>query len=349
MDAVLAEALQVAYLVRDSEEGKAWREAWNSLNDLLNPPSIMPSPGEEIPLTELVGALRRSEVAEVRPLLFPLIVGKFSPHLNAAQVRNGLKEHSEALKAYQQLVSCMGLTSLLIAFLRSVGPGYPHEHLAHTLPEVPWRHLSNLQELPWNMGGFLLPMDATDARLIGLKRFVPSLAQQLAASLNLLGATIKTHDVWLQLKESYRQIAGRPNLDKKLRRIRVRFGRGMEKLSHSKPSKSAWHLEAEKLAQRLYSKGGARIRSYMESFLEYERLIERIYWLLSQLLMHECISCITSAVPQQLQQVSLGYGKRRRLTALSETSVKTLEVGQLVHISLIETGHLMDGLYLFSA
>ena len=202
-----------------------------------------------------------------------------------------------------------------------------------------------MQELPWNMGGFLLPKDATDARLIGLNRFMPSMAQQSAASLNHLVTTIKAHDVWLRLKESYQEIERRPNLDKKLRRIRVRFGRGMEKQIRSKPSRSAWHLEAEKLAQRLYSKGGARIRSYMESFLEYERLIERIYWLLSQLVMHECISCITSAVPQQLQQVSLGCGKRRRLTALSETSVKTLEVGQLVHISLIETGHLMDGLY----
>jgi len=202
-----------------------------------------------------------------------------------------------------------------------------------------------MQELPWNMGGFLLPKDATDARLIGLNRFMPSMAQQLAASLNHLVTTIKAHDVWLRLKESYQEIERRPNLDKKLRRIMVRFGREMEKLSRPKLSKSAWHLEADKLAQRLYSRGGARIRSYMESFLEYERLIERIYWLLSQLVMHECISCITSAMPQQLQQVSLGYGKRRRLTALSETSVKTLEVGQLVHISLAETGHLMDGLY----
>jgi len=344
MDAVLEQALKLACLIRDSEEANAWREAWNALlNIQFGTPNIMAMPLEEIPLVEHIGHLRVSE--QSRPLMFPLLITRFPLPLNAAQIRDGLKDYPEVWRTYQQLVSCFGLTCLLVTFLRSAGPGYPHKDLVYTLPNTPWVQLSSMRELPWNMGEFLVPEGVTDARFIGLQRFVPSVAQQSATSLNDLLAAIKCDNAWLELEKSYETIQRRRNLRGEISRAQAQFQREFGEVSQMSMLKPEWQAKAKELVRKVYAKRGPRIQAYAKSFLEYERLIERIYWLISQILIHESVSCLTSSASHQLQQVSLRYGQDALLTALAPTLAKTLQVGQLVHIELVETEHLLDGLY----
>jgi hypothetical protein len=346
MDVVLEQTVKLAYLIRDSIEAEAWRKAWGSFREVRsrtwNPAT---SAIEEAPLSELFHHVWMGDPTQSRPLLFPLLIVRSLPYLDMAQIQNRLQDQPELWNSYQQLLSCVRLTSLLITFLRSIGPGYPHENLVYTLPNTPWAELSNERELPWNMGDFLLPKGVIDAKLIGLERFLPSVSKQAAVCLNDLVTNIQTDNTWLQLKKSYQKVSRQDNLRKRMQRARSQFEREMSKLNQPDIPKLLWQVKVEELAQKIYRREGAQIMAYVQSFWQFERLIEHIYWLLSQLVIRETISYLTSANHQHIQQISLGCGQERLLTALAPTLAKSLEIGQLIHITLIETNHILDGLY----
>jgi hypothetical protein len=344
MDSVLEQTLKLACLIRDSEEANAWRSAWNLLRDI--PVRSVGPPSEETPIAELLHHIRMSEQGQPRPLLFPLLVAHSLPGLKGEQIQEGLKDQPETWHTYQQLVGCFTLIGLIISFLRNIGSGHPHKDLAYTVPNTPWTQLSSEQELPWWSGSnFGIAEEVTDAKSIDLERRIPSISTQVVVCLNNLVAEIRADDIWLELAKSYEKISKRDNLKKKMHRARVRFERELNESRHLNIPKIEWQAKVEKLARTLYAKEGAQVMGHIHNFRQYERLIERIYWLLSQIIIYEAVSSITSAVPQQVQQVSLSPGRMGMLTAVAPTFTKTLEIGQIVHIELPETEHLLDGLY----
>ena len=346
MDTVLRSTLGLACQIRDSAEAKAWREAWNVLSSAeFRAWESFRKPTVEIPLTEYIRLVRSTDAAKSRPLMLPLLLSRFSPNLDAARFQTELGERPELQEAFQQMLKCFGLISLIVAFLRRAGPGYPHRDLIYTLPKTPWLELSSMKEVPWNLGEFLPPNGTTDAEIIGLHRVIPTASSSVADRLNDLLESIKNTRIWLELGQTFAAINQRRNLTTELGRARIQFEREMAQISRLSIPKAVWQAKVEDLAQRVYARRGTRIKAYVESFLEYERLIEGIYWILSQLAVYKLISCLISSDDRQLQQIGFGNGKPPLLTALAPTLARTLQVGQLVHITLPETEHELDGLY----
>lgn len=346
MDTVLEQALEIAYLIRDSEEAILWRKAWNSLLHIESRArNIQEVSLEAIPLVERIKHLRISDLGISRPLMFPLLVAYFPLEVNIAQSYEELKSYPEVLEAYRSLVGSLGLVCSLVTFLRSIGSGYPHASLIYTVPGTPWARLSNMKELPWNLGELFDPMGATDARYIGLHRFIPSVSHEVAAGLNDLVTAIKSDNAWRELERSYAAVRQRGNLWKELGQARVQFQRSLDRINQTRMPKVLWEAKVEEEAKKTYSKRGPRIQTYVQSFLDYEWLIERLYWIASQVVMYENISRLTSSEPHQLQQVNISYGQNALLTALAPTLARTLQIGQLVHLQLTETGGTADGIY----
>jgi hypothetical protein len=208
-----------------------------------------------------------------------------------------------------------------------------------------WTEISSYKELPWNLAPSLIPENARDANQLGLERVIPTSWPVITDSLNLLAEAIRQSAIWKELDKTYKVIERQNNLKIELYRARKQFSKEFAKYRDISISKVTQLTRFEDLARQVYAKRGKRITGYINAFLEYERLVEHIYWILSQLIIFENISCITSSLPQQLQQVSLNYGKEAFMTALAKTRGKTLAVGQMVHVALPETDHISDGLY----
>lgn len=344
MDAILAQVLELACLLRNSEEARIWRNSWGAL--LKTKPGT-PNSAEmlldNVPIIELIGQIRLSDAAQCRPLLFPLVVSKFAPHLRGKDFQSGLENHPKILNAYRELLNCFRFTSLLISSLRSIGPGYPHPNLVYTLPSSPWLELTNRNELPWQLGEVVRGTRTQSAK--SLDRFMPSISQPLAIAIDTLLQTIIDSDTWRQMEKSYRVIQSHKNLIDELGRARTQFEKGLGTLRQSNFPQSLWQDKVEELVSEIYSKRGPRIKAYVDSFLAFEQLIERIYWLVSHIVIFESISTLTTADSRQLQQVSLGCGQNALITALAPTFAETLAIGQLVHLSLVESDHHLDGLY----
>ncbi len=343
MDAVLKQALKLACLIQDSKEARSWRKAWNSLAGIeFISPNLMSLPAGEVPLVDVVLAYRHSDAGQCRPLLFPMLI-MFDA--DAVRIKTELRQHPQVWRAYRRLVDCSVLTGQLVTFLRRIGPGYPHQDLIYTIPNTPWTRLSSARELPWRLGESLLVRNSSDARHIGLERSVPSVSRQVADSLNALAEAVRASDIWLELENAFRTVTRRKSLIQEIHRAKVQFEKEFRNISTRNIPPSVLWARVEELAKKVYSKRGSRIQAYVKAFWEYEGLIERIYWIISQLVIYETISCLTTSMPEQLQQVSLSYGKDAPLTALAQTRAKTLQIGQLVHVELVEMDQTLDGLY----
>lgn len=346
MDGILVHALRTACVVRESPEGGQWRKAWQILSeDFVDMSSLMTESVGEISIAVHVRAIRVSEQAQSRPTMFPLLVVKFPFIKSIDQIRTGLQNYPREWRALEDLRNCMRLIAVLIEYLRVISPGYPFEELIYTAPDTHWREISNMNELPWGFGEQLVPNKSTDARFIGLKRFVPTVADTAAKEINALSAAIMRSVEWQALKQSHEMVMNHPKIVEELLKARAFFKKELGKTPRLNYPSQQWIDTVEDLAQRVYAKKGPRIGRYIDAFRKYQELIERIYWILSQVIIYENISSITSQNPDQLQQISLSESPLPMLTAISLTGAQTLDVGQLVHISLPVTNHLLDGLY----
>ncbi len=342
MDEILKQTLRVALIIRDSQEAIQWRNAWASLSETSRKqPSILTP--NKVDVEDYIIQLRKSDAVRCRPLLFILLAHQRMPDIDVKQIKQELN-HSKLRFAYQNLIGCCALSCQIFTFLRKPGSGYPHKSLVYTLPDMCKVKISSNRELPWQLGESLL-RDSIDARLIGLEQFIPSVSLKLADRLNDLTNAIKKSEVGLKLEQAYRKIEKKKGLKKALHETKIHFKRKLQELKQVNISSREFEIKMQDIAQDVYANRGSDIQAYVQGFLEYERLIERIYWLISQLVIYEVSSCLTSSVSQQLQQINLCFDGDVALTALTQVSAKTLEVGQLVHIELSETDHIMDGLY----
>lgn len=343
---VLTQTLKLACLIRDSDDAIMWRQAWSSLSNIsVDMTSLLTAPLDELPVAAHIRAIRVSEQGQSRPVMFPLLVMKPHFYKNVEQVLLGLKDYPQARQAFGLSRNWLRVIALIVEFLRSIGPGYPHENIVYTAPGTPWRELTSLNELPWGIGEPLLPKNVLDARLIGLDRLVPSVFVPTAQSLNVLVAAIQQCEPWLQLKRTFEKIEHTKNLISELDRIKQHFEKELQKINRPNIITPHWIDQVENLARNSYAKKGDKIGDYINAYLSYQQLIERIYWVLSQLVFYEEISSISSRNFEQLQQVSACEYPEPLITAISKVGAKTLDVGQIIQISLPETEHLLDGLY----
>lgn len=343
MDAVLEHSVHLGCIVRDSPEGRAWREARRQLEKMpIRARGIENLPVDHRSIVDNVLFIHKANRA--RPLLFPLLVGKFLPHLAHKEIRRQLRS-SEIWQPYRELELCAAFVAIAIEYLRSIAPGYPHKGLVYTLPNTPWAAVSSFKELPWNSASSLIPAEARDAHRIGLERVVSTTAPVIAHRLNLLVEAITNSEVWTNLAGARKAIERKRTLQSELQRSREQFAAEFETFERHDISIASRNAKAEEIAEKVYAKRGSRIQRYVEAFLHYEQLLENIYWLLSQLIAFEDISCLTSDDSRQVQQVFLSYGKRGYVTALATTRGKTLAVGQLAHLTLTEIDSAGDGLY----
>ncbi len=306
---------------------------------------IMSKPMEQIPVEVHLRGVRTSERAEARPIMFPLLLAGFPINLSATRIRSELRDRPEVLGAYSQLAGCLGLTALIVEYLRSIAPGYPHADLVFGVDGTPWTQLSNYSEVPQNVGGPVLPEGATKAADIGLDRFAPSVSVELADQLIDLTGAVSSSAPYLDLKSAYKKVNADQNLQTEIRRARDQFEKELRRVNELKLPRDHWGQEVERISRKVYEKRGLRIQSYVSSFLEYEWLIERIYWLLSQLVIYEVISSLSTAEPNQLQQASINNERPRLVTGLTLTSARSVNIGQLIHLTLCETNGRADGIY----
>ncbi|MBN1811341.1 MAG: hypothetical protein JXA14_05865 [Anaerolineae bacterium] len=343
MDKVLENALRFGYMVRNTSAAESWRQAWQILAEInMSGASIAQAPINEIPVTDFLHGMRM-DAPGTRPLLFLLLLP--SRICSPQRVRSELKPQSIPRQAYEQLTRCLGFAGVLTEFLRSTAPGYPHDRLIHTLDNTPWRQLTSAQEVPWGIGKSLIPDGARDALSIALSRFVGEAAPQVATSLNSLASAMTTHEVWSSLERAWRDIERRGNILHEMERIREAFDQKWAAVPKPPRPTSNQRLKAVALATDLYARRGRRIRSYVTAFEAFENLVERVYWIVTQLVIHESISCITSGTERQLQQVNVEASEGAILTGVAPTIARTLEPGQLVHVTLPQMNHLLDGLY----
>lgn len=345
MDELLRQTIKLAHVVRDSQEASSWRQAWRSLLDNKPQDPQAMATHSQIPIADLVYYARASDQAECRPMIFPLLLAIPPFALSPDQVKKELGRRPPIWAAYRRLTDCLRFIGLIVTFIRHLGSGYPHESLAYTLPDAPWSRLSSDMELPWDFGAGLLQTNSTDAMYIGLNRFIPSVSKQAAECLNAIVVALKTDISWTALRTSYETVAPRKNIMEELQRARTQVQKQVEALRHANMPPYMWRMRIEEIAQKAYAKRGPRIMAYSEAFWKYEHTVERIYWSVSQIVMYERISYLSSADATQLQQVNFSVGEDGIMTALAPTWAETLNIGQLVHITFPEAGGAFDGLY----
>lgn len=344
MEEILEKTIQLGCLLRDSPEGRAWRESQQPLSKISKKSwREMILSSKVLPIDEHLGLIHQAN--EVRPLLLPLVVNKYLPHMSHDEFRHELQKNQRIWNSYHQLELCSAFVALLVTFLRNLAPGYPHKDLIYTMPDGLWGEISSYKELPWNLAMGLIPNNSTDAGQIGLERVIPESAPAITIGVNLLAETVQRSTTWEELHKAYQKIAKQKNLQRELHRAKEQFIREFAPYQNPLITKATRFTKFIHLTKQIYAKRGKRILNYVDKFLEYEWLIECIYWTLSQLIMFEYISCISSSIPEQIQQVLLNYGQEAQLTALAKTRGRTLAAGQLIHITLPETANISDGLY----
>jgi predicted house-cleaning noncanonical NTP pyrophosphatase (MazG superfamily) len=213
------------------------------------------------------------------------------------------------------------------------------------LPSPPWSELFSGNEIPWGGGENLLPPTIADAPSSISKRFIPSQWSLIESGIHELVQAIQRSQVWRDLDNAYQAIHSRKTLLSELERTREYISNKIPEITQKSARSFDAYIQIEQEVQRLYSKRGERIVAYAQSFKAYEKLIERIYWVLSHIIMHRSIVRLSSGSSQQLQQVSLSYGESAHLTAVVHRWIMELEVGRLVHLTLVEGDGLFDGIY----
>ncbi len=343
---VLHEVLDIAVLVGASKEAQEWRDAWELLKGIKQTVHLTTVPIPEIPVDQYLNIIRTTDYAQARPMFFPILSTMRPLRLSIEGIRTGLQYNPAVLRAFNLLSSCLCVVASFVEFLRLQAPGYPHKDLVYTLPNSPWSQISEVSELPWGIGRSVLLPGATDATIIGLSRFIPSISSEFAKRLNHLASTLRRSYQWQNLDKAVKEIDQYRNVAHKIHRARLQFEKEYLSFIKEQMSTAVLHKRAVKHAIEVYAqREDIRIDAYVNGFKQYEQLIEAMYWLLSQITFYQRISCITSLIPQQLQQVSLTYGEDTFLSGISPSPAETQQIGQLVHITLPEYSNLLDGIY----
>lgn len=341
MDTVLEETVRLACLIRNSAEAEIWRKAWGDLPNVYSPAPVVSSP-EDMPFNEYVHHVRLMDQAEARPLLFPFILAQLHPG-NDVDFRVQLGQYPKIRNAMNDLAGGFILARIIITFLRSVGTGFPHESLVYTIPDQVWMKVTSDRELPWCLGDTLNL--AQDTHRLGLERLIPSVRDEVADSLTKLVAAIRQDPSWHNLDRAYKTVIQNKNLLTELRSAIEQFRKLLSvALEKSRPAP----ISPDKLlsiVDQIYRKKGDKIKNYHNSFIEFENLIERIYWIVSHIIMCKSVTYLSSADTEVIQQVNIKPGKEQYLTAIAPTFASGVAVGRIVHMSLPEAGGIFDGLY----
>lgn len=346
MDPILLHALKIARLIRDSEEGQAWREAWADVAKVPREVESAFTPFNlPIPFIEAIHHLRVSDQGQTRPLLFPLLLSRAMPNLSQRKPHDELRNYPRNLTAYVQLTRCMVFTVQLAGLLRRVASIHSRPLLIYALPGTPWGQYDSPWELPWGLGEKVAIPGRLDARHIGLDQTLPSIAVQLGQELNKLIVTIKECSEWKSLHRWHRQLRHDRQLVASLEQAQARFRQAMTEAMGAAIPRPVWRRQVGGIAEEIYSTCSPDAKAYATSFLEYEWLVERVYWLVSHLTFYESFSGLTSSNSMHLQQVSLSAGRQAALTSLLSPIGPAVDVGRIVHIELPESGHVFDGLY----
>ncbi len=375
MDPLLADCLKLACCVRDCEEAAAWRRAWASMNSYFwNKRDGDPLLDD--PFFERMNIILSTDTAQARPLVFPLLLSEFSG-LTLPQIKTKILGYPVIWNSYRYLDTCTQFIVSVVDSLRRAAPGYPHSDLIYTTPYAPWASpRDNLSQVPFtsqslsatrenvrdplgtsiaetvlakpNIGALVnkpARSHGTNQTAVDIGRFVPSAAPELARHMDNLLMSIKMSIPWKQLTRAYESAEHLKNYTKQMRQARAQFEDQYGKLKQDAASGHVSGPEATRLAEKVYSRQARQVAEYARSFIDYELALERIYWLISHLVINETISCLSSAKPQQIQQINFHLDKEDRLSAVAPTSAKGQEVGRLIHITLPEVGSYMDGIY----
>ncbi len=341
MDPILECTLRLACLLRDSEEAEAWRKAWQELGALGG----RMQQAADTPTCQEAIRTRNRDQGRARPFLYPWLVEGYSG-LSRTQVKGQLQGYPDIWEPYSKMQECMDTMGSVLSFLRRARPGYPQHDLVYTVPNSPWMMLGSECEVPWAYGGHTTPLpQPADAKSLGLGTSLASIWSQLAEAVNMLLVAIQADEVWHRLKKASAEILANRVLSQELAQARTRFEAELNaysKLSLPKPIHTQKALE---LAEKSYSSLRPRNQAYVMAFKDHERILENIYWLLSQVVIYKVITCLTSAAPEQLQQVALNYGKDSTLTAVATSQTAFEEPGLLVHVAVEEAMGAFDGLY----
>lgn len=350
VDKVLEKAIKFALCVRDSQEAHSWREGWNQLCQLSERDIRVPirTVDNDAPVPEYVHHIVHSDWAQARPLMIPTLLAQFSPFGNEHQTIARLQSSPFIWRAIRPLTGAMGFVGIVSEFLRNLGPGYPHNDIVYTLPSSPWAVLGSNSEIPWFFGKyFLSSWPVPSATLLGIERFVPSIGRPATVYLNELAGALKESTAWEELRLAYAEIEKNPNLKSELAKSRDVFEREFRQIVQLHLPGPIIQSKAEDLARKVYKKKGSKIQRYIKCFVNFDKLVTNIYWLLSHISIHSTIPRLSTS-SGQIINVNAGYNVNSSLTALTRSYTHAFGIGKIVHLSFPETEGLLDGLYQIS-
>ena len=345
MNELINSVIDLAILIRDSEDGKRWIKNWNSLIKSDDGPRISTDDLASVPIADSVRLLCTSNQIKTRPFLFPYVIQEYFPPEERGKILQELKTHPHFSNKIDHVITSSNLMTLIISFLRKNIIGYPNDLLIYTQPQLPWSKISRVSEVPYRIGEEWLPKIIPMAEMIGWEQFAPSIKDVIPTYLNNLLKNIKENNIYKDFEESYKNIIHNRKIKREMLNIIARFNREFTKIISRPVLKGIVEDNAQDICNDLYNKSSKEIILYKDKYLAMEELIENIYWTLSHIMAYKTISCLNSASLDELQQINIGFMEKGRLTAITRCVAKTLTVGQLIHISIPQANGIFDGIY----
>lgn len=341
---MLKSIVKLAALLRQTPECIAWRTAWKDICSLS--PDMPDLNGENIEFTPevILSILCTSETVEARPVMLPFLMARHPVVQNYPDFIKSLSNNTSLLKQYDLLVKQFVFFILVIGYIRSITPGYPHEDLIFNLAGSPWMDLSNIKEVPLGIEKELFKR--TNGNLLReIGTYIPSSPGIVRKALSDISSDLQNESSFKKLDQAVKNINKNKNLKTELINSKKLFEKRLDKILKLQEPPYIRNNKVSKLALQIYKKNGGKVLEYVNAYLEFEELVEKIYWLLTQFMVRGKISCLSIMEETQLQQVMLGNSITPMLTGMSHTSSRSLAIGQLVCLSLSDTDHQLSGLY----
>jgi hypothetical protein len=346
---VLKQTLKLASVLANAHEVQSWAEAWFKLD--RSQLGMAPMNGDlsaaGIPVEHKLYVARAIPAVEVRPLLFTSLLHQLTG-MGEGDWVTALANSPMLLDNYRKLQNLYWLGYILITLLRRASPGFPHDHLLYSRALPSWQESERTCEVPWD--------DFTDLLQFGkdfsMDRLVPSCTEEVQKEIRNLILVIKADPTWNRLFAASRHVLRNDSLSKDLQERKAVFWSEMNSYYSSQQPfrRSDLRSRVLEIESAVYADLSPKSRSYVRAFLDYERLLSRIYWVLSQALIHRKVSYVSSMNANQIQQVSIERydyddGVYPHLEAVTSKEIRTQHPAQLLHITLPETNHMLDGLY----
>lgn len=353
---ILTKTLHLAALLRDSQAGGRWRQ----MRQRITPEARSVEADPKLAGTACARLASRIFALSVRagfrgrPVLLPFFLER-GMRLSRSDIAAVLSPIPELKSAEGALYECLQMTAAVTGLLRHLGHGYPYSNLPYVEPDSTWCFLERVCEVPWYLSVSLVP-----PRPPGTLRSLSSILSESGINGDALFGVGKR-----ELDEAVADLISSVGDSRELRELnaafssvsslgllreltlaRAEFDQRYAELLSRVPRGEDRDREAFVLVLEIYYSRNRVIRNYLESFERYEALLQRIYWLLQQIVFEEVISLLSTVEAQQLQQAMLVFGKDEiHVTAIAPTLARTLRGGQLVHLALPELGHAHDGIY----